>query len=87
MATLSEDSVPPPPKDLCPNGAAYYLYVAGIVLLVSNLIRVVFAVAKYLAKLDGKINRGEACCLWLIILCQVVVSIADVVILIWVSWT
>ena len=47
-----------------------YLYVAGIVLLVSNLIHVVFTVAQYLAHLD-----------------QGVVNIADVVILIWVSWT
>ena len=87
MATISEDSVPLPPTDPCPNGAAYYLYIAGIVLLVSNLIRIVFVVSQYLAELDGKISEGEVCCLSLIHLCHCVVSIADVVILIWVSWT
>ena len=58
---------------------------AGIVLLVTNLIRLVFVVVQYLAQLDGKISGGEECCLRLVNLCHGVVSIADVVILIWVS--
>eukprot|EP00091_Calanus_sinicus_P020005 TRINITY_DN5256_c0_g1_i5.p1 TRINITY_DN5256_c0_g1~~TRINITY_DN5256_c0_g1_i5.p1 ORF type:complete len:211 (-),score=52.78 TRINITY_DN5256_c0_g1_i5:249-881(-) len=69
--------------DPCPNGAAYFLYVSGIVLLVMNLIHVLSRVAQYLAERDGHISCGEACGLALLKFGSGIMAIADLVILIW----
>jgi len=84
-AVLSEESVVPLPKEVypCPNGAAYYLYVAGIVLLVTNLIHIMSRVSQHLAERDGKISCGEACGLGILKFGSGVMAIADIVILIW----
>merc|ERR1711936_49879 len=47
-------------KTPCPNGAAYWLYVAGICLLVSNSINTWAKMYKKCAERDGKIDCGEA---------------------------
>ena len=78
--------------DPCPNGAAYYLYVAGIVLLASNLVFVLATcypityaigtvIGKFVVLCDGTVSCGEKCYNSLVSL----VPIADVVLLIWVS--
>ena len=36
-------------SDPCPNGAAHYLYVAGIVILVTAGINIISQISKYLA--------------------------------------
>merc|ERR1711997_119648 len=45
-------------RDPCPNGAAYWLYVAGICLLVSNSINTWAKIYKKCAERDGKIDCG-----------------------------
>jgi len=47
---VSADGVKSKEDDPCPNGAAYYLYVAGIVLLVTNAIHILSRVSQYLAE-------------------------------------
>jgi len=83
--TLSENSVVPIPKDVdpCSNGAAHYLYVAGIVLLVTNLILILSQAYQWCAERDGKISCGEGCILGILKLCSGLMGIADFVVLIW----
>jgi len=50
----------------CPNGAARYLYIAGILTLVINLIGLIGMFAQKMALKDGKISMGEQCGLNLI---------------------
>merc|ERR1712045_209319 len=45
--------------NLCPNGAAYWLWIAGILLLVSNSINGWAKMYKKCAERDGKIDCGE----------------------------
>ena len=58
--------------NLCPNGAARWFLIAGICLLVSNLINVLAKLFKKCAERDGKIDYGE-----------MVVTIVDFAMLIW----
>jgi len=80
---VSADGVKSKEDDPCPNGAAYYLYVAGIVLLVTNAIHILSRVSQYLAERDGKISCGEACGLGILKFGSGCMAVADIVILIW----
>jgi len=80
---VSADGVKTKEDDPCPNGAAYYLYVAGIVLLVTNAIHILSRVSQYLAERDGKISCGEACGLGILKFGSGCMAVADIVILIW----
>jgi len=82
-STISEVSAASEESDPCPNGTAYYLYVAGIILLVANLVGIVTKVAQYLAERDGKISCGEACGLGLLNCASGVLVVAEIVMLFW----
>eukprot|EP00092_Neocalanus_flemingeri_P097040 GFUD01123599.1.p1 GENE.GFUD01123599.1~~GFUD01123599.1.p1 ORF type:complete len:213 (+),score=45.24 GFUD01123599.1:145-783(+) len=81
--TAAEAPLPSEESDPCPNGAAYYLYVAGIVLLVANLVSIVSHISKYLAMRDGKVDCGEKCGLGILSFASFGMVIADIVMLIW----
>ena len=46
-------------RDPCPNGAAYWLYIAGIIFLFSNFLFAWSIFYKWFAKRDGKLDRCE----------------------------
>merc|ERR1712150_101231 len=69
--------------DPCPNGAAYWLYVAGICLLVSNSINTWAKMYKKCAERDGKIDCGEKVGLAVNKMSSGVMTIVDFVMLIW----
>jgi len=85
--TISEETAAPSSlpneRDPCPNGAAYYLYVAGISILVTNLVSISSRICKCLAELDGKITSGEKCGLGLLGCASCILAIVDIVMLIW----
>lgn len=70
-------------SDPCPNGAAHYLYVAGITILVSNLVNILSKIAKHLAEKDGEVTGGEACGLGLLTCVSSILVVVDVVMLLW----
>jgi len=47
--------------EMCPNGAAEYLYIAGILLLVINLVGLIAVISQKCAMKDGKVTFGEQC--------------------------
>merc|ERR1712227_1037159 len=53
------DGVSTDEDNLCPNGAAYWLWIAGILLLVSNSINGWAKMYKKCAERDGKIRRDD----------------------------
>merc|ERR1712061_931274 len=69
--------------DPCPNGAAYWLYVAGICLLVSNSINTWAKIYKKCAERDGKIDCGEKIGMGVNKMSSGVMTIIDFVMLIW----
>merc|ERR1739844_514347 len=69
--------------DPCPNGAAYWLYVAGICLLVSNSINTWAKIYKKCAERDGKIDCGEKVGLAVNKMSSGVMTLVDFVMLIW----
>merc|ERR1711974_73198 len=69
--------------DPCPNGAAYWLYVAGICLLVSNSINTWAKIYKKCAERDGKIDCGEKVGMGINKMSSGVMTIVDFVMLIW----
>jgi len=83
--TVPEGTKAPIPEDVdpCPNGAAYYLYVAGIVLLVSNLILILSQAFQWWAEKDGEISCGEGCLLGILKFSFSVISCVDIVVIIW----
>jgi len=46
-------------RDPCPNGAAYWLYIAGILLLVANFMNGWSKFYKWMAERDGKVDKCE----------------------------
>jgi len=70
-------------RDPCPNGAAYWLYVAGICLLVSNSINTWAKIYKKCAERDGKIDCGEKVGMAVNKMSSGVMTIVDFVMLIW----
>ena len=84
MKEVPDDEMKSKEDDPCPNGAAYYLYVAGLVLLVTNTINFLSKVAWYLAERYGIISNSEAyCCLAFLKFGSVCFIVADLAILIW----
>ena len=53
------DGVRTDEDNLCPNGATYWLWIAGILLLVSNSIYALAKIDKKCAERDGKTDFGE----------------------------
>jgi len=84
-AVISEGraSVPSKESDPCPNGTAYYLYVAGITILVTTFVNIASKYGKYLAEKDGKVTCGEQCGLNILGFASVVLVITYLVMLIW----
>merc|ERR1719483_1501226 len=82
---VSEETAGPVPKesDPCPNGAAYFLFVAGIVILVTNLISIVTKISQHVVAYDGKVTCGEKCGLGLLGCASFVLGIVDTVMLFW----
>merc|ERR1712183_488314 len=70
-------------QDPCPNGAAYWLYVAGICLLVSNSINTWAKIDKKCAERDGQIDCGEKFGMGVNKASSGVMTIIDFVMLIW----
>jgi len=70
-------------QDPCPNGTAYWLYVAGICLLVSNSINTWAKIYKKCAERDGKIDCGEKVGMGINKMSSGVMTIIDFVMLIW----
>ena len=74
------DGVSTEEDNLCPNGAAHWLWLAGILLLVSNSIDGLVKIYKKRAERDGEIDCGEMA---VNIFFSVVIFILDWAILIW----
>jgi len=81
--TLVEDGGEEDAGDPCPNGAAYWLYVAGICLLVSNSINTWAKIYKKYAERDGKIDSGEKIVLGINKMSSNVMFLIEFVMLIW----
>eukprot|EP00091_Calanus_sinicus_P017014 TRINITY_DN3675_c0_g2_i1.p2 TRINITY_DN3675_c0_g2~~TRINITY_DN3675_c0_g2_i1.p2 ORF type:complete len:131 (-),score=30.48 TRINITY_DN3675_c0_g2_i1:328-720(-) len=67
----TEETTGPPvvkERDPCPNGAAYYLYIGGICILVANLVNVVSKVSQVMAEGMGLSHavRGVAYGCWVL---------------------
>eukprot|EP00092_Neocalanus_flemingeri_P021085 GFUD01022845.1.p1 GENE.GFUD01022845.1~~GFUD01022845.1.p1 ORF type:complete len:210 (-),score=31.25 GFUD01022845.1:126-755(-) len=73
----------PEKSDPCPNGAAYYIYVGGIIIVLSSLLNIGSKIAKYCAAMDGQISSNEAFCLILLKVASVIMVITDIVVLFW----
>merc|ERR1712150_266887 len=69
--------------DPCPNGAAYWLYVAGICVLVANSINTWAKFYKKCAERDGKIDCGEKVGMAVNKMSSGVMTLVDFVMLIW----
>ena len=69
--------------NLCPNGAARWFLIAGICLLVSNLINVLAKLFKKCAERDGKIDYGEMVVMDVTSFSSGVLTIVDFAMLIW----
>merc|ERR1712059_77808 len=67
----------------CPNGAANYLFCAGIIIVVANVVGLVSNLAKRWAESDGKVSSMESCMLCLINTVSALLLIADIVVLFW----
>jgi len=76
-------SIRPKAEDPCPNGVAHFLYVAGIVILVTNVVSLLSKFSKYMAEKDGKVTCGEKCGLTILRVASLILIIADLAILIW----
>jgi hypothetical protein len=80
---LKNNGGTPPYSDTCPNGAAEYLYIAGILLLVINLMGLIAVVAQKCAMKDGKVTVGEQCGINLISFITGMMWLADLGLAIW----
>merc|ERR1711872_389726 len=69
--------------DPCKNGVAYYLYVAGTIILVTNMVSLLTKFSKYMAEKDGRVTCGEKCGLTILSVASTILVIADLAILIW----
>jgi len=84
-----QETVPCPeeskPEDCapCPNGAAYYLYVTGVTLLVTAGFSVLGEISSYLAAKDGEVTCGERCGLLFLKFLGALMGIVDTCLLIW----
>jgi len=67
----------------CPNGAASYLFYAGIILVALNGVSIFGIFFKKCAESDGKINCIESCGICLVSVTGLVLAIANIVVLIW----
>merc|ERR1711983_658209 len=77
------DGVSTEEDNLCPNGAAYWLWIAGILLLVSNSINGWAKMYKKCAERDGKIDCGEKVGMAINSFASGVMGIVDFAMLIW----
>eukprot|EP00092_Neocalanus_flemingeri_P102724 GFUD01131412.1.p1 GENE.GFUD01131412.1~~GFUD01131412.1.p1 ORF type:complete len:210 (+),score=16.52 GFUD01131412.1:53-682(+) len=82
-AMNTNTTITPNESDPCPNGAAYYIYVGGIVILLSSFLNLGTKIAKYCATMDGQISSNEACCLTLLKVATVIMVIPDIIVLFW----
>jgi hypothetical protein len=80
---LKNNGGEPAYSDMCPNGAAEYLYIAGILLLVINLFGLIAVVAQKCAMKDGKISCGEQCGLNLLSFITGMMWLGDLGLAIW----
>jgi len=70
-------------QDTCPNGAATFLFYAGIITMVSKVFAFVKFFAKVCAESDGVISGAEYCGLGLLTIISGLIIIADCMVLIW----
>jgi len=77
------EDVSPTEDNLCPNGAAWWLWIAGICLLVSNSINGWAKMYKKCAERDGKIDCGEKVGMAVNSFSSGVMTIVDFAMLIW----
>lgn len=70
-------------RDPCPNGAAFWLYVAGIIILVTNFMNGWAKFYKRCAERDGKIDCGEKCGMAVNKMSTGIMSVVDFAMLIW----
>merc|ERR1719228_2612014 len=70
-------------RDNCPNGAATYLFGAGIIILVTYLLGMILSCSKKCAEKDGEVSCMESCGLCFLNLVNALLLLADLVTLIW----
>jgi len=70
-------------KDECNNGAAHYLYIAGIIIIVCNLLGSLYYCFKTFAEKDGSVSCMESCGMCILSLTNACLAISSLVILIW----
>jgi len=70
-------------RDECPNGAAEYLFIAGIIMIVCNLLGSLLICFKTYAEKDGNISCMESCGICILSLTNCCIAISSIVILIW----
>ena len=97
MVTIGSINLPEDgEEDPCPNGAANWLYVAGIVVLLSNLMVGCFTLYKWNAERDAHVDCCERCGMcfnWVIMACMGILEFSlimwgsVVVFGAWASWT
>ena len=84
-------------SDPCPNGAAYYLFVAGLVILATNLVLIFARISKYCTKLyctetirtgyssaNREASTEKSCWVYLLNYVIAAIVIVDFVVIIWV---
>jgi len=69
--------------DDCNNGAAHFLYVGGIVILIANSLGLLAEIAHSLAMKDGVISKGEKCGLCLITIMKGMMSFVNLCVTLW----
>jgi len=67
----------------CPNGAAHFLYVGGIITLIVNGLGILAEVSQKIAMKDGKISGGEKCGLFLLSGMKGVMALVNLIVTIW----
>merc|ERR1719206_711910 len=84
---ITDDSDPDNPvvqeRDPCPNGAANYLFIAGICILVASLVNIISKASQYIAEQDGKISGCEKCGLCIFRTASGIMAAVDFAMLIW----
>jgi len=76
-AVLPSDCAP------CPNGAAHYLFVTGVTLLVTAGFSLLGEVSSHLANKDGKVTCAEGCGLCFLKVLSALMGVVDTCLLIW----
>jgi len=70
-------------SESCPNGAAYWMKIAGIVLLISSLMNICAKLYKKYAERDGQVDCCEKCLIGMNYFSTACIGVVDLAMLIW----